>query len=421
MRRTIVFVVVGLVVASCSSVSEEDHEAALAEAVQLQEQVSGLESTVDEVEGQLATTETELATTQDEVVGLEDDLVVAEEDASRAVERYEELTDLSAIPNTSAATLIFVLSRETLLCGVAGTFPGFSQTQLDGSTTGFDADFCRAVAAAVLGDADDVEFVPVTAAERFNAVRFGGVDVLFRNTTWTLNRDAALGQQVDFGPTTFYDGQQLMGTADQYEITSTGADVDGARVCVNENTASADRVVEYAASFGTAVEIVNSATNLDLLLNGTCDLITTDGSGLAIARETAIQAGEIAAGDLVIFPSTPISREPLGPVYRQGDTVWADIINWVIYTTIIAAEKGISSSNIDTIEWDAEAQRLFGTEGEHAVTLGLDLDAFYQVIKQVGNYTEIFDRNLNDFGFVATGSANTVYTQGGLLYAPPVR
>ena len=389
---------------------------------QLREQVSGLESNVDDLSGQLASTEGELAASEDQAADLEAALADAEEDASRAVARYGELTDLSAIPNTPAATLIFVLFRETLRCGVGGSVPGFSETQPDGSATGFDADFCRAVAAAVLGDADAVEFVPVTAGERFSAVRFGVVDVLFRNTTWTLQRDAVLGQQVDFGPTIFYDGQQFMGSANRYATTSTGADIWGARVCVNEAaTSSADRVVEYAASFGTTVEIVNRGDLIDRLLDGTCDLITTDGSLLAVRRAAAVNADEIAAGDLVIFPTTPLSREPLGPAYIQGDTVWADIVNWVVYTTIIAAEKGISSSNIDTIEWDGEAQRLFGADGELVVSLGLDPDALYQVIKQVGNYDEIFNRNLGPLGLTRGGTANANHLDGGLIYAPPAR
>ncbi len=182
-----------------------------------------------------------------------------------------------------------------------------------------------------------------------------------------------------------------------------------------------EAVITYAQEFGSTVEIVTVGSLADAIELGICDVAAADGTLLTLLRENAIGKGAIAPGDLVIFPKYPLTREPLGPVYIQGDTVWADIVNWVVFTTIIAEEKGITSSNIDSAEWDSEAQRLFGGEGEYAVTLGLEPDAFYQVIKQVGSYGEIFSRNLEQLGFIASGGPNTVSTAGGLLYAPPAR
>lgn len=422
MRRTTLLAAIGLVVASCSGVTEEEYNAALEESAQLEQQVASLEDETAGLESTAQDLEDQLSTAKGRVDVLEDDLSAAEEDLASSVDRYGELADLSAIPNTSAATLIGVFSRGIVRCGVSGGAAiGFSETLGNGSTVGFDADFCRAVAAAVLGDADAVEFVPVSAAERWTAVRFGPVDVMFRTSTWTLTRDAAFGEQVDFGPTTFYDGQKFMGRSDTYTSSSDGGDLNSATVCASQNARTQDVVVAYADKFGVAVEIVTVAALGEAVEAGTCDVFTGDETLLARLRENGIRSGAIDQGDLVIFPSNPLTREPLGPVYIQGDTVWADIVNWVVFTTIIAEEKGITSSNIDSIEWDPEARRLFGGEGEYAVTLGLEPDAFYQVIKQVGSYGEIFSRNLEQLGFIAIGGPNTVSTAGGLLYAPPAR
>ncbi len=227
MRRTTLLVAIGLVVASCSGVTEEEYNAARDKSSQLEQQVAGLEDQTAGLESTVQDLEDRLSSSEEQVSVLEDDLTEAEEDVTTAIDRFGELTDLSAIPNTSAATLIGVLFRGIVRCGVGSSFIGFAEILDDGSAVGFDADFCRAVAAAVLGDAEAVEFVPVSAAERWSAVRLGAVDVMFRTSTWTLSRDAALGERVDFGPTTFYDGQQFIGPSDAFDSSSDGADVDG--------------------------------------------------------------------------------------------------------------------------------------------------------------------------------------------------
>ncbi|MGA0153804.1 MAG: amino acid ABC transporter substrate-binding protein [Ilumatobacteraceae bacterium] len=315
-----------------------------------------------------------------------------------------------------------VIARGTLNCGVSGAAVAFSYTQADGSMEGIDADYCRAVAAAVLGDANAVEFTALTAAERFTAVQTGAVDVLMRNSTWTQSRDSEVG--MDFGPTTYYDGQQLMGRASNGFTSASQVDeVDGAVVCTNAGTTTETNISELAGQLGinitlTTFEDYDQVT--DAFIAGTCDVITTDGSGL-VGRKAAQQPdGE----EWVIFPATPISKEPLGPVYAQNDSKWADAVNWVVYATLIADEYGVTSGDADAAlagDFGPEMQRLMGGEGELQTKMGLSADAFYNTISQVGNYQEIWDANLTPVGLVREGSANALWTDGGLMYAPPAR
>jgi general L-amino acid transport system substrate-binding protein len=314
-----------------------------------------------------------------------------------------------------------VQARGTLKCGVSGAAVAFSFVQADGSVVGIDADYCRAVAAAVLGDADAVEFSSLTAAERFTAVQTGDVDLLMRNSTWTQSRDTDVG--MDFGPTTYYDGQQLMARAsDGFSGTSAVSDIDGAIVCTNAGTTTETNISELAGSLGINItlqtfEDFNAVT--DAFVAGTCDIITTDGSGL-VGRKAEQQPDD---QEWVIFPATPISKEPLGPVYGQNDSEWADVVNWVVYATVIADEYGIGSADVDAaLAGDnAEMVRLLGGEGELQSSMGLSPDAFYNVLSQVGNYSEIFERNLGPVGLVREGSANAGWQEGGLIYAPPAR
>ena len=330
-------------------------------------------------------------------------------------------------PVQGGSTLQAVMDRGALRCGVSTGAIGFSEPQEDGSSSGFDADFCRAVAAAVLGDSGAVEFVGLTAAERFNALSAGDVDVLFRNTTWTQSRDTELGG--DFGPTTFYDGQQIMGKSEFGFNDGSGlADVDGARLCTNAGTTTEKNITEGARSVGAAIELVTVEAfpeAMELFRAGSCDLVTTDGSGLFGQRYSAIQNGEIDEGEWIIFPTTPISKEPLGPMYRQNDSAWGDVINWTVFALIIADEKGVTSANVDAMAADPpdpEVGRLLGSDGEEKQTaLGLSADAFANAIRQVGNYDEIYTRNLGPLGFARIGSANARWTDGGLVYAPPAR
>jgi len=324
-------------------------------------------------------------------------------------------------------TLATVLDRGMLRCGVSTGAIGFSEPQEDGSYNGFDADFCRALAAVVFGDANAIEFVGLTAAERFNALTTGEVDVLFRNTTWTQSRDSEIGG--DFGPTTFYDGQQIMGKAEfGFNDASTLADVDGARLCTNAGTTTEKNITEGAREVGAEIELVTVEAfpeAMELYRAGSCDLVTTDGSGLFGERFSAVANGEISEGEWIIFPTTPISKEPLGPMYRQNDSEWGDVVNWTVFALIIADEKGVTSQNVDQMASDPsdpEVGRLLGaSDDEVQSALGIDADAFASAIRQVGNYDEIYTRNLEDLGFVRIGSANARWTDGGLIYAPPAR
>jgi general L-amino acid transport system substrate-binding protein len=320
------------------------------------------------------------------------------------------------------SVLAAVIARGELNCGVSGAGVGFSVTQPDGSQVGFDADYCRATAAAILGDANAVNFVPLTAAERFTAVQTGQVDVLFRNTTWTQSRDTDVG--MDFGPTTYFDGQQLMGRAsDDFSGASGVADIDGAVVCTNAGTTTEKNIADAADAEGISIDLqtfedFNQVT--DAFINGACDIITTDGSAL-VGRKAEQQPAD---QEWVIFPATPISKEPLGPTYGQNDSAFADAVNWTVYATMIADENGINQGNVDDAVANpptAEIGRLLGGEGELQSAMGLSADAFYQVISQVGNYSDIFDRHLTPLGITREGSANAQWTDGGLIYAPPAR
>jgi general L-amino acid transport system substrate-binding protein len=310
---------------------------------------------------------------------------------------------------------------------VSGSAVGFSETDAEGNTTGFDADYCRAVAAAVLGDSTAVEYRTLTAAERFEALKNNEIDVLIRNTTWTQSRDTDIG--MDFGPTTYFDGQQLMGNPDTLPglTTSSGfADIDGAVVCTNAGTTTEKNVTEGAEVNGVNITLETVETfpeAMEKFKAGTCDLVTTDGSGLYGNRAAEIAAGTAGAENWVIFPEAPISKEPLGPVYRQNDSTWGDVVNWVVYATFIADEQGVTSANVgDTMENTPELSRLFGGEGELQTAMGLSADAFLNVIKQVGNYGEIYERNLTGpLNLAREGSFNMQWIDGGLIYAPPAR
>ena len=314
-----------------------------------------------------------------------------------------------------------VIARDTLNCGVSGSAVAFSELQPDGSMQGFDADFCRVVAAAIFGDATKVNFVSLTAAERFTAVQTGDVDVLMRNTTWTQSRDSDVG--MDFGPTTYYDGQQLLARAgDGFDGSSQIVDIDGAVVCTSAGTTTEKNIADAASEAGVAITL-NTYEDFDMVTNnfiaGACDIITTDGSAL-VGRKAKQQPAD---QEWVIFPATPISKEPLGPTYGQNDSAFADVVNWAVYATVIADEKGVTAANASEMKLmgDTETIRLLGGEGELQTAMGLSADAFYQVITQVGNYDEIYTRNLGPVGLSRVGSSNASWTNGGLVYAPPAR
>ena len=340
-------------------------------------------------------------------------------DEAPAVTAAEEVE----LSSSDGGILAAVQERGVLRCGVStGAAVAFSFTAADGSMNGIDADYCRAVAAAVLGDATAVEFVSLTAAERFTAVQTGSVDVLMRNSTWTQSRDTDVG--MDFGPTTYFDGQQLMArAADGFTTSSQVSDVDGAVVCTNAGTTTETNISELASVLGikitlTTFEDYDQVT--EAFIAGTCDVITTDGSGL-VGRKSVQEPSKDA---WVIFPATPFSKEPLGPVYAQNDSQWADVVNWTVFATFIADEYGVGSDEVSAAaagDFGPEMVRLMGGEGELQTVMGLSATAFADVITQVGNYQQIWDRNLTPVGLVREGSANALWNKGGLLYAPPAR
>lgn len=328
---------------------------------------------------------------------------------------------------TGESTLDVVTARGELICGVSGTAVGFSETQPDGSATGFDADYCRAVAAAVLGDANAVTFRALTAAERFEALKNNEIDVLIRNTTWTQSRDTDIG--MDFVATTYFDGQQMMG--DPARLTgltsSSGFEaIDGATVCTNAGTTTEKNITEGALVAGVEITLETVETfpeAMEKFKAGTCDLVTTDGSGLFGNRSAEVNAGTAGADAWVIFPEAPISKEPLGPVVRQNDSRWYDVVQWTVFSTFIADENEVTSASIDAdLAKTPELARLFGGDGELQTAMGLPADAFYQVIKQVGNYGELYAKNLTGpLDLAREGSFNMQWFDGGLIYSPPAR
>lgn len=309
-----------------------------------------------------------------------------------------------------------VLNRGNLICGVNGGLPGFSNLEPDGTFSGFDADFCRAVAAAIFGDPEQVEFRPLSTQERFTALQTGEVDVLFRNTTWTLSRDTSA---MDFGPTNFYDGQGIMVRADLGATTL--SDLEGADICVQSGTTTelnlTDNFRAQGISFNPVVfEEIDPTYNA--YSEGRCDAVTSDISQL-ISRRTTFEdpdAHEIL--DVVL------SKEPLAPAIAQGDSQWRDVISWVVFATIQAEEFGIDSTNIeDFIDTEnPDIRRFLGIDGELGASLGLPNDFTVKVIQSVGNYAEIFDRNLGpDTPFNLDRGQNATWLNGGLLYSPPFR
>ena len=302
-------------------------------------------------------------------------------------------------------------------CGVSQGLPGFSNADAAGNWTGVDVDVCRAVAAAVLGDANKVKFTPLSAKERFTALTSGEIDILSRNTTWTLSRDADIG--LTFVGVNFYDGQGFMVRKDS-GITSTSQFKNGISACTNIGTTTELNMRDFFNSKGISYEPVAFEKADEVVAaydSGRCDTYTTDKSGLAAQRTKMTNPD-----DHIVLPET-ISKEPLGPVVRQGDAVWEDIVRWSLNVMIEAEEYGISSSNADMMKTSENpaVKRLVGTEGELGSYLGLDQDWSLRIIKQVGNYGESYKRNIADTGILPDRGPNNIWTQGGLLYTPPAR
>ncbi len=314
-------------------------------------------------------------------------------------------------------TLAQVQERGVLNCGISGTLPGFSFVEDDGTVSGFDADYCRAIAAAVLGDAEAVEFRPSTATERFPILQSGEIDVLVRNTTWTVSRDTSLG--FNFAPTTFYDGQGMVVRKDSGITDLQG--LEGGTVCVGAGTTTEKNLADVFRSLGINYEPVvfnDGPSTREAYDEGRCDGWTTDKSGL-VAGLTQLSNPD----DHVILDVT-MSKEPLGPLVRHGDDNWFDIVKWTTFCTMQAEELGITSENVDEMlgSDDPVVLNTLGVEGDLGQAMGLNNDFCAQVIRQVGNYGEIYDRNLGpDTPFNLARGVNDLWTNGGLIYSPPFR
>ncbi|BAY07346.1 amino acid ABC transporter substrate-binding protein [Calothrix sp. NIES-2098] len=310
-----------------------------------------------------------------------------------------------------------VKNRGQLICGVSGEVPGFSFVGTDGKYSGIDVDVCRAVAAALFDNPDAVEFRNLNSKERFTALQTGEVDILSRNTTWTLSRTTSVG--LEFAPVVFYDGQAIM--VRKNSNVKTLADLKDKAICVQTGTTTEQNLADQMRKRGiTYKPVVFEDVNITFATyaEGRCDGITADRSAL-VSRRSILPKAE----DNVILDEV-ISSEPLAPAVAKGDTKWADTVNWVVYSLVKAEELGINSQNLAQFATsnDPDIKRFLGTEGNLGEGLGLTNDFAARIIKHVGNYSEVYDRNLGPKTKLnlARGQ-NQLWSKGGLLYSPPFR
>ena len=319
--------------------------------------------------------------------------------------------------SAQAATLDDVKKRDSLSCGVSTGLPGFSAPDDKNNWSGLDVDTCRAVAAAVLGDASKVKFVPLTAKERWTALQSGEIDILSRNSTWTHTRDTSLG--VNFTGVNYYDGQGFM-VKSALGVKS-ALELDGASVCIQAGTTTELNLADYFRMNGmkySPITVDTSDQSVQGFEAGRCDILTSDQSQLYGLRSKMSNPSEA-----VVLPEV-ISKEPLGPVVRKGDEQWFAIVKWVLFAQVNAEEMGITSANATDMRKSTNPgiRRILGTEGDFGSKLGISEDWAYNAISQVGNYAEMFERNvgLNTPLKIARG-LNDLWSKGGLQYAPPVR
>ena len=323
--------------------------------------------------------------------------------------------DRSSRPNGS--TLMQIQKRGHLVCGVTQGTPGFSSPNSEGKWEGFDVDICRAVSAAIFGDADKVKYVPLSAQTRFTALQSGEIDILSRITTWTLGRDTAQG--LNFAPTTFYDGQGFM--VNKKSGIKKSLELKGASICTQQGTTTELNMADYFRKNRIkfkAVVFENDEEMVNAFVSGRCDAITSDSSSLVSYRSKFKNPQ-----DYIILPEI-ISKEPLGPSVRHGDDQWFDVVKWSVYATFQGEEFGITSGNIDQNmnSQNPEIKRFLGIIPGMGKNLSLDKKWAYNIIKMVGNYGEIFERNVGkDSPLNLERGNNDLWTRGGLIYAPPIR
>jgi general L-amino acid transport system substrate-binding protein len=325
---------------------------------------------------------------------------------------------LLAASVAQAGTLEDVRAKGFVQCGVSQGLPGFSNPDDAGNWTGIDVDLCRAVAAAVFGDADAVKYTPLSAKQRFTALSSGEIDILSRNTTWTMTRDTQLG--LNFAGVNYYDGQGMM--VPKSLGVKSALELDGANICTNTGTTTELNITDYFRANGMSFNLVAFEKADEVVAAydaGRCDVYTTDRSGLAAQRT------KLTNPDDHMVLSEIISKEPLGPVVRQGDDQWFNVVRWTLNAMINAEEMGISSANVNKLTYSdvtpAEA-RFIGKEGKFGAELGLADDWAYQIIRQVGNYAESYDRNVGpDTPLKLDRGVNALWSKGGILYAAPIR
>jgi general L-amino acid transport system substrate-binding protein len=321
---------------------------------------------------------------------------------------------LSVAPAT-AQTLKKVKDRGSLICGVSQGLPGFSNPDDKGAWTGLDVDFCRAIAAAVFNDPTKVKYTPLSSKDRFEPLKTGEIDVLSRNTTWTLSRDALF----NFAGVNYYDGQGFM-VRKALKVNS-ALELGDAAVCVQQGTTTELNLADYFRANKMKLKTVTFATSTEAVKAydaGRCDAYTTDASGLASERLRLANVN-----DHIILQEI-ISKEPLGPVVRHGDDQWFDIVKWTHYAMVNAEELGITQANVDDQKKsdNPDVKRLLGSEGKHGEALGLPDDWAYRIIKHVGNYGESFERNVGQGSVLKIARGlNALWNKGGLQFAPSVR
>lgn len=319
--------------------------------------------------------------------------------------------------SASAATLDDVKAKGFVQCGVSQGLPGFSNPDSAGNWTGIDVDLCRGVAAAVFGDATKVKYTPLSAKERFTALQSGEIDVLSRNTTWTATRDTTLG--LNFAGVNYYDGQGFMVRKDLG--VKSALELSGASVCTNTGTTTELNVADYFTTNKLEYEIVAFEKADEVVAAydaGRCDVYTTDQSGLYAQRLKLTNPA-----DHVVLPEI-ISKEPLGPVVRQGDDQWFNLVKWTHFAMVNAEELGITSENAEAMKSsdNPAIKRVLGTEGVFGAALGVGNDWAFNIISQVGNYAESFNRNVGpDTPLAISRGTNDLWSKGGLQYAPPIR
>jgi len=326
------------------------------------------------------------------------------------------LTSVMAVAATSvsADTLSNVKSKGFVQCGVSTGLPGFSNADASGNWKGLDVDVCRAVAAATLGDANKVKYTPLTAKERFTALQSGEIDMLSRNTTWTLTRDASLG--LNFAGVNYYDGQGFM--VKKSLGVKSAKELDGAAVCLQAGTTTELNLADYFRQHGMSYKSVTydtSDASVKGFEAGRCDMLTSDRSQLYALRIKLKKPGAA-----VVLPEV-ISKEPLGPVVRQGDDKWFNIVKWSLNAMLNAEEMGITSKNVASLKnsKNPAIARFMGGQGEK---LGISDGWAYNIVKQVGNYGEAFERNVGmGSPLKISRGLNAQWNKGGLQYAPPIR